>query len=79
MIDLIEDSIVYNCDARIKIIDDSKFELVGKNTDVALLKLPQDSDISVHHVIKREIDRVKYSQPFFSELKYSVIAIDCKS
>jgi hypothetical protein len=39
VIDLIEDSILYNCDARIEINDDSKFEPVGNNTEVALLKL----------------------------------------
>lgn len=76
MIDLIEDSILYNSDARIEINDNSKFEPVGNNTEVALLKLLQDSDVSVHHMIKRKIDRVKYSQPFSSEYKYSVIAID---
>jgi hypothetical protein len=29
-------------------------------------------------MIKRKLDRVKYSQPFSSEFKYSVIAIDYK-
>ena len=75
---LIEHSIIYNCDARIEINDDAKFEPVGNNTEVALLKLLQDSDVSVHRIIKKKSDRVKYSQPFSSEFKYSVNAIEYK-
>jgi magnesium-transporting ATPase (P-type) len=43
---------------------------------VALLKLLQDSDISVHNMIKRKIGRVKFHQSFSSEKMYSLIAID---
>jgi magnesium-transporting ATPase (P-type) len=78
VIDLIEDSILYNSDARIEINLDSKHEPVGNNTEVALLKLLQDSEIKVHHMIRRKIGRVQFDQPFSSENKFSVVAIDYK-
>ena len=78
VIDLIEDSILYNSDARIEINLESKFEPVGNNTEVALLKLLQDSDIKVHHMIRRKLGRVQFHQPFSRDNKFSIIAIDYK-
>jgi len=79
IIDLIEDSILYNSDARIEINDQSKFEPVGNNTEVALLKLLQDCEIKVHHLIKRKTPkRIFHHEPFCSEKKYSIIALDYK-
>lgn len=79
VIDLIEDSILYNCDARIEINDQSRFEPVGNNTEVALLKLLQDCELKVHQLIKRKIpERVFHHEPFCSAKKYSIIAINYK-
>jgi magnesium-transporting ATPase (P-type) len=38
----------------------------------------QDANIPVHHMIKRKLNRVLFHQPFSSENKYSIIAIDYK-
>ena len=38
VLDLVEDSIFFNTDARMEINDESCYEPIGNNTDVALLK-----------------------------------------
>lgn len=75
VIDLIEDSILYNTDARVEINQDSKFEPVGNPTEVAFLRFLQDANLPVHHLIKRKMGRVMHHQPFSSSTKNSVIAI----
>ena len=78
IVDIIEDSILYNSDARIEINDEAKYEPIGNNTEVAMLKMLQEADIPVHHMIKRKQDRVMYHQPFSSDNKFSIIAIKYK-
>lgn len=57
VLDLVEDSIFFNTDARMEINDESCYQPIGNNTDVALLKFLQDAGIPLHSEInKRKFD-----------------------
>lgn len=49
-IELVKESILYNCEARIE-MDEYSYVPVGNGTEVALLKFLQDAEIPVHLLI----------------------------
>ena len=75
VVDLIHDSIVYNCDARIEMNDKAYYEPVGNNTECSLLKFLQDADIPVHENIKGKIGFTELNIPFSPVRKNSIVAI----
>ncbi len=75
---LLEDSIIYNNEARMEINDDSCYEPVGNNTDVALLKFLQDAGVPVHTLIKDKIDHLIQEMPFSTIEKKSAVIIRYK-
>ena len=56
VIDLLEESIVFNSDARIEINSESKFEPIGNPTEVALLQLLQAANEPIQHLIKTKFE-----------------------
>ena len=77
VLDLVEDSIFFNTDARMEINDESCYEPIGNNTDVALLKFLQDAGIPLHSEInKRKFDfPCIYQIPFSTKDKFSAVAV----
>ena len=75
IINLIQDSILVNCEARIEMNDKAFYEPVGNGTEVALLKFLQDAEVPVHELIKKKIGFVEYNVPFSSIFKRSIVAI----
>ena len=49
-IELVKESILYNCEARIE-MDEINYVPVGNGTEVSLLKFLQDAEIPVHLLI----------------------------
>ena len=73
-----EDSIFFNTDARMEINDESCYEPIGNNTDVALLKFLQDAGIPLHTEInKRKFEFPPvYTIPFSTKDKFSAVAVE---
>ncbi len=78
VLDLVEDSIFFNTDARMEINDESCYEPIGNNTDVALLKFLQDAGIPLHTEInKRKVEFPSvYTIPFSTKDKFSAVAVE---
>lgn len=75
VIEKIQDSFLFNTEARIEMTDQARFAPVGNATEVALIKFLQDADIPVQHLIKRKIGKVEFQLPFSCENKFSIIAV----
>lgn len=75
VVQLIQDSIIFNCDARIEMDNKAYYQPIGNNTEVALLKFLQAADIPVHDFIKDKIGFVEYQIAFSTIRKNSAIAI----
>lgn len=50
-VDLIRDCIIYNCEARIEIDEESRYRPVGSGTECGMLKMLQDCDMDLHKLI----------------------------
>jgi magnesium-transporting ATPase (P-type) len=72
---LLEDSILYNNEARIEINDEACYEPVGNNTDVALLRFLQNAGVPVHSLIKEKAGRLIHEIPFSTIDKMSAVVI----
>jgi len=70
----IQESILYNCDARVE-MDDVNYKPVGNGTEVGLLKLLQDADIPIHILINKKLGNILMRSPHSPENKRSAIAI----
>jgi len=75
-VELIKESILYNCEARIE-MDATSYIPVGNGTEVALLKFLQDAEVPVHLLIQRKLGRIRAISPFSSEKKRSAVALEC--
>ena len=60
VLNLITDSIVNNCDARIEMDNKAFYKPVGNNTEVALLSFLQAAEIPVHDLIRTKVGNVAY-------------------
>jgi magnesium-transporting ATPase (P-type) len=76
VIDLIQESIVYNCEARIEMDDKAFYNPVGNGTEVGFLRFLQDAEIPVHDIIKKKYGKIEAVVPFSSSRKRSVTAIN---
>jgi Ca2+-transporting ATPase len=74
-IELIKQSIMYNCEARVE-MDATTYVPVGNSTEVAFLKFLQDAEIPVHLLIQRKLGRIRAASPFSPEKKRSAVAIE---
>jgi len=74
-LDLIKESILFNCSARIE-MDSTTYVPVGNATEVGLLKFLQDADIPVHLLIQQKLGRVKAVSPFSSIKKRSATVVE---
>ena len=74
-LDLIEDSIIYNTEARMEINDQSCYEPLGNNTDVSLLKFLQNAGVPVHNLVKEKAKVCILQFPFSTEEKRSAVVI----
>lgn len=73
-IELIKESILFNCSARIE-MDQSHYIPVGNATEVGLLKFLQQADIPVHLMITQKFQNIKTISPFNSYKKRSATVI----
>ena len=73
-LELIKESIMYNCEARVE-MDATTYVPVGNATEVALLKFLQDAEVPVHLLIQKKLDRIRAVLPFSSEKKRSAVAM----
>lgn len=73
-IELIKESILFNCSARIE-MDHSHYIPVGNATEVGLLKFLQNADIPVHLMITQKLQNIKTVSPFNSFKKRSATVI----
>jgi len=73
-IELIKESILFNCSARIE-MNATTYVPVGNPTEVGLLKFLQDADIPVHLLIQQKLGRIKTLSPFSSFKKRSATVV----
>jgi Ca2+-transporting ATPase len=74
IIELLEQSIMYNTEARVE-MDDTTYQPVGNDTEVSLLKFLQDAEIPVHLKIQKKLGNVRAHIPFAPEDGRSIIAV----
>lgn len=74
-IEIVKDSILYNCSAQIE-MKDTSYVPSGNGTEVGLLRFLQDADIPVHILIQNKIGHVRATIPFSSDNKFSACAIE---
>jgi hypothetical protein len=58
VIELIKESILFNCESRVEMDDKAFYVPVGNPTEVGFLKFLQDAEIPIHDDIKQKIGRV---------------------
>jgi magnesium-transporting ATPase (P-type) len=75
VIQLIQESILYNCDARIEMDDKAFYVPVGNGTETGFIRFLQDAEIPVHDLIKKKLDRVEAVVPFSTMRKRSLTAV----
>lgn len=73
-LDLIYESILFNCEARVE-MDDFNYIPVGNPTETALLRFLQDADIPIHLLIKKKYGKIRAALPFSSTKKRSVTVV----
>lgn len=74
---LIQESIMYNCEARIE-MDQTIYKPVGNSTEVSLLRFLQDAEIPVHLLIQKKLGgNILAVCPFSSISKRSVTVVRC--
>jgi hypothetical protein len=70
----IQESMLYNCDARVE-MDDVIYAPVGNGTEVGLLKFLQDADIPIHILINKKFGNILMRSPHSPENKRSAVAL----
>jgi len=75
VIDLIQESILYNNDCRIEMNDEAFWEPIGNGTEVGLIKFLQDAEVPVHDIMKKSFGRVETEFPFSTQRKRQVTAV----
>lgn len=75
VINLIQESILYNCDARIEMDDKGYYEPIGNGTEVGLINFLQDAEIPVHDLIKEKFGKIEAIIPFSTIRKRSLTAV----
>lgn len=75
VIDIVKESILYNCEARIEMDDRAYYVPVGNGTEVGFLRFLQDAEIPIHDDIKKKLGRIEAVIPFSSQRKRSVTAV----
>ena len=73
-LNLIQESIMYNCEARIE-MDQTIYKPVGNTTEVAFLKFLQDAEVPVHLLIQKKLSNIRATCPFSSIKKRSLTAV----
>lgn len=73
-LDLIQESILFNCSARIE-MGATTYDPVGNPTEIAFIKFLQDANIPVHLHIKQKVGRIKMISPFNSMKQRSATAM----
>lgn len=73
-IELIQESILYNCEARVE-MKHYNFEPVGNATECAFLRFLQDAEVPVHQLINYKLNNMLASLPFQSSKRRSITAI----
>lgn len=75
MIELIKESILFNCEARIEMNDQALYVPVGNGTEVGFIKFLQEAEVPVHEIIKRKLGQILVTIPFSTIRKRSVVAM----
>jgi magnesium-transporting ATPase (P-type) len=75
VIDLIEESILYNNDCRIEMNDEAFWEPIGNGTEVGLIKFLQDAEVPVHDIMQKSFGRVETEFPFSTHRKRQVTVV----
>lgn len=74
-IDLLKESVCFNCMAHVEISDDARYIPVGNGTDVSLLNWLQDAEIDIHHAMIVRDQSTIASVPFNTNYKRMITAI----
>jgi magnesium-transporting ATPase (P-type) len=74
-IEVIKESILFNCEARIEMNDQALYIPVGNGTEVGLIKFLQEAEVPVHEIIKRKLGNILAQIPFSTIRKRSVVAM----
>ena len=75
VIDLVQESILYNCEARIEMNDQSYYVPVGNGTETGFIRFLQDAEIPVHDLIKKKLGKIETVIPFSTLRKRSLTAV----
>lgn len=75
VIDLIQESILYNCEARIEMDDKAYYVPVGNGTETGFIKFLQDAEIPVHDDILKKLGKIETVVPFSTIRKRSLTAL----
>lgn len=75
VIDLIQESILYNCEARIEMDDKAYYVPVGNGTETGFIKFLQDAEIPVHDLIQKKLGKIETVVPFSTIRKRSLTAV----
>lgn len=75
VIDLIQESILYNCEARIEMDDKAFYVPVGNGTETGFIKFLQDAEIPVHDEIHKKLGKIETVVPFSTIRKRSLTAL----
>ena len=74
-LELIKESILFNCEARVEMDAHGNYVPVGNGTEVGLITWIQDADVPVHDIIKRKLNQISAQIPFSTIRKKSVVAM----
>jgi magnesium-transporting ATPase (P-type) len=75
VVELIKESILYNCEARIEMDDKAFYIPVGNGTEVGFVRFLQDAEIPVHELIRKKLGHIEAVVPFSTLRKRSVTAV----
>jgi magnesium-transporting ATPase (P-type) len=75
MINLLTESILFNCEARIEMDDRAYYVPVGNGTDVGMIKFLQDAEVPVHDIIKKTMGKIETIIPLSPIRKRAIIAV----
>lgn len=74
-LELIKESILFNCDSRIEMDDTGHYVAVGNGTECSLIRFIQDAEVPVHDIINRKLGKIQAEIPFSTIKKKSVVAM----
>jgi P-type Ca2+ transporter type 2C len=75
VIELIKESVLYNCEARIEMDDGAMYVPVGSGTETGFIQFLQDAEIPVHEMITKKLGRIEAVIPFSPNRKRSITAV----